>query len=122
MEEKIIYKTKNSILIRKLNTASQPTIFMVDGTDPNSKNIENLVNTYIEEEIKQEEVSRYELELIVHEIVLENILWVSGDMKKEIVQITDKIKSKKDLETYSIEYIAKQIVQHYRVIYKRKGI
>ena len=121
MQEKLIYKDKDSKLTININSGSQSTLFETDRKDISSKNIEGVVDAYLNE-IKQIEYPQEELNLIIHEIVLENGLWISQDMNKEVVQISEKIISKKNIEAYSLEYISKQIVQHYKTIYKRRGI
>lgn len=118
MKEQTIYKSKDS---KRIVSPGCADIFCVDMEDPSSRNIERIVETY-SKQIKKSEIASDELVLIVHEIVMENILWVGSDMKKEIIQITNKIKFKKKLEFYPLDYINKQIIQHYKTIYKRKNI
>lgn len=133
MQEKLIYKDQCSKLTININTKSnlQPTLYETDKKDISSKNIESVVNSYFgrngiktktKTKTKQIQYPQEELKLIIHEIVLENGLWVSQDMNKEVVKISEKIISKKNIEEYSLEYISKQIVEHYKTIYKRKGI
>ena len=118
MKEETIYKSKDS---KRIISPGCADIFCIEKEDPNARNIERLVETY-SKQIKKSEIASDELVLIVHEIVLENVLWCGSDMKKEIVQITNKIKSKKKLDFYPLDYINKQIIQHYKIIYKRKKL
>ena len=117
-EEKIIYKREEHILTISLN-GKQPTRLETDRKEIGSKQLKLAVNKYLKN-YDNYDIEKDETLLLIHKILLENNLWTTSDLKKEVLIIDNKLDKSND--SVYLENITDEIIEHYLPIYTRKGI
>jgi len=91
----------------------------INKTDPNIFTIDMIVKRWVKKNNIPSNINKLNLKQFIKDICLENILWVSSDLNKEVEKIYNNIIITKE-STYHTDYIVDQIIKYYNRIYKKR--
>jgi hypothetical protein len=120
-QDKIIVKF-GDVIITRYPDDPRRVVVTTDFREAKASTVEIILKEWVEENWEKKDVSEINLKDFIHTIVMENRLWVSSDFQKEMDSLYKKIVSKKSETLYEVDFIVKNMAQHYRAIYKRKNV
>lgn len=117
-EDKIIRKIGETT-ITTYPSNPKKVLITTDFREAKASTVENIVKDWVKENFKNKEVSDLNLKDFIHTIVMENRLWVTSDLQKEVESLYKKMVTKSSF--YVVNDVVKNVTTHYKRIYKNKN-